>query len=52
MKTKGHCYGSLCNKLITIVIYYLESCLFCIVYLPKSFISVLFHCKTAFVTKT
>ena len=25
------CYGSLCNKLITIVNYYLESGLFCIV---------------------
>ena len=26
------CYGSVCNKLITIVNYYLESGLFCIVY--------------------
>ena len=48
----GECYGSLCNKLITIVNYYLETGLSCIVYLPKSFMSVHFHCKTAFVIKT
>ena len=28
----SECYGSLCNKLITIVNYYLESGLFCIVW--------------------
>ena len=28
----GECYGSLCNKLITSVNYYLETGLFCIVY--------------------
>ena len=31
-KLGGVCYGSLCNKLITIVNYYLETGLLCIVY--------------------
>ena len=30
--TAAECYGSTCNKLITIVNYYLESGLSCIVY--------------------
>ena len=42
--------GPLCYKLITVVNCYLETGLTCL--LPKSFVSVHFHCVAPFVIKT
>ena len=44
--------GPLCYKLITIVNCYLETGLTCFCLLPKSFVSVLFHCVAPFVIET
>ena len=48
----GGVLGPLCYKLITIINCYLETGLICFCLLPKSFVSVLFHCVAPFVIET
>ena len=48
----GGVLGPLCYKLITIVNCYLETGLTCFCLLPKSFVSVLYHCVAPFVIET
>ena len=50
--TVGGCDGPHCNKLITIVNYYLEPCSICIVIDPKASCLLIVFLNSAFVTKT